>query len=262
MAMQLVSLACGSSSLPADIELPEIPSQRDLRFLEGIARAALPVDDTPSLDEIQRQPDVKPQGAPEPAPQRPLRDVRLVVIGSDAALSAVLTRLMRQDDMWVQVGFVPVGPSVVASNFGITKDAYDIALHGAVSPVPLIRDDAGIAVAGSATITQWDGEEIVGEIIVDDHVLLHSEQQKANFGARLVPMLDAPGIAAVKKVAPKPGLFRKEFDPSSLATGRALQVGGQNLRITVDGVSRKRPVDRATFYRHLRDAQFLLPGHS
>lgn len=257
--MQLVSLGCGLSTFPADLDLPEIPSQRDLRFLEGIARAALPEDPTPSLDEIQRQPDVKPLGTPQPAPQRPLRDVRLIVIGSDAALSAVLTRLMRQDDMWIQVAFVPTGPSSVAQNLGLGKDAWQIAHEGTLTPLPLIRDDAGTAVAGSATITEWDGAEVTGEIIVDDHVLLHSEQQSANFGARLVPLLDAPGLAAVKKVAPKPGLFRKEYDPRSLATGRALQVGGQNLRITVDGVSRKRPVDRATFYRHLRDTQLVLP---
>lgn len=257
--MQLVTLGCGSTAFPADIELPEIPSQRDLRFLEGIARAALPEDPTPSLDEIQRQPDVKPLGTPQPAPQRPLRDVRVVVIGSDAALSAVLTRLMRQDDMWIQVAFVPNGPSAVAHNFGIGKDAYEIARYGVVTPVPLIRDDAGIAVAGSATITEWDGGEITGEVIVDDHVLLHSEQQKDNFGARLVPMRDAPGIAAVKKVHAKSGFLKKEYDLRTLATGRALQVGGQRLRITVDGVSRQRPVERATFYRHLRDAQIVLP---
>ncbi|QGU01197.1 hypothetical protein CKALI_01490 [Corynebacterium kalinowskii] len=257
--MQLVSLGCGASSFPADLDLPEIPSQRDLRFLEGIARAALPEDPTPSLEEIQRQPDVKPLGAPQPAPQRPLRDVRLVVIGSDAALSAVITRLMRQDDMWIQIAYVPTSPSAVAQNLGLEKDAFHIAHNGSLTPMPLIRDDAGIAVAGSAKITEWDGGEITGEIIVDDHVLLHSEQQVANFGARLVPLRDAPGIAAVKKVNTKSGFLRKEYDPRTLTTGRALQVGGQNLRITIDGVSRKRPVERATFYRHLRDVQFVLP---
>ncbi|MFV8395810.1 hypothetical protein [Corynebacterium hindlerae] len=256
--MQLLSIDCGNSNFPADIRLPDVPSQRDLKFLEGIARSALPEDPTPSLDDIQRQPDVKPLGAPQPAPQQPLRDVRLVVIGSDAALSAVLTRLMRQDDMWIQVGFVPTGPSVVAQNWGLPKDAWEFATQAAATPAPLIRDDAGIAVAGSATITEWDNAELVGEIIVDDHVLLHSEQQINNFGARLVPTSGAPGIAAVKRINPRPRLFKKEYDPATLATGRALQVGGQNVRVLVDGISRKRPVERATFYRHLRDAQLVM----
>lgn len=258
--MQFVTIGCGPSAFPANLDLPEIPSQRDLRFIEGIARAALPVDPTPSLAEIQAQPDVKPLGAPQPAPQTPLRDVRLVVIGSDAALSAVLTRLMRLDDMWIQVAFVPVGPSVVAQNLGLGRDSFDIAHQGTVTPLPLIRDDAGIAVAGSALVTDWDGGEVTGEIIVDDHVLLHTAQQSSNFGAKLVPTRTAPGLAAVKKVRSAPSLLRKEFDPQTLATGRALQVGGTNLRITVDGVSRPRPVERATFYRHLRDVQFVLPA--
>lgn len=257
--MQLIRLSCGDSTYASDLHLPPIPTQRELKFLEGVARAALPVDLTPSLDDIQRQPDVKPLGAPQPAPQQPLRDVRLVVIGSDAALSAVLTRLMRQDDMWIQVGFVPAAPSTVAENWNLGKDAYRFALEGSPQPAALIRDDTGIAVAGAATITDWDNGELVGEIIVDDHVLLHSELQKQNFGARLVPTMGAPGIAAVKRINPKSGLFRKEFDPRTLATGRALQVGGKNLRVTVDGVTRKRPVERATFYRHLRDAQLVLP---
>ncbi|MGV3283693.1 hypothetical protein ACEE51_11335, partial [Corynebacterium sp. 11254D000AR] len=37
----------------------------------------------------------------------------------------------------------------------------------------------------------------------------------------------------------------------------AVQAGGPELRVTVDGVSRPRPVDRVTFYRHLRDLQVV-----
>jgi len=84
------------------------------------------------------------------------------------------------------------------------------------------------------------------------------------FGARLVPMLEAPGLAAVTLDTPLDEPLRGFFgrsrpfgtaDASSLRTGRALQAGGENLRVIVDGVSRKRPVDRVTFYRHLRDLQ-------
>ena len=42
-------------------------------------------------------------------------------------------------------------------------------------------------------------------------------------------------------------------------TGRAVQAGGAEMRIVVDGVSAKRPVDRVTFYRHLRDLQIARP---
>lgn len=45
-------------------------------------------------------------------------------MGSDAALSAVVTRLMRIDAMWISVGFVPVvddgETSVVAQNWQLS----------------------------------------------------------------------------------------------------------------------------------------------
>ncbi|MEJ5927725.1 hypothetical protein WG915_03725 [Corynebacterium sp. H128] len=258
--MRRIILQCGQApphrTRVDTIELPTIPSQRDLRFLEPIARSALESDPTPSLAEIQQQPDVKPLGAPQLAPQRPSTSVRLVVRGNDAALSAVLTRLMRQDDMWIEVAFAPTGPSIAAENWKLP--GLDFALEGEVQPAPLIRDDAGIAVAGSAAIVDWDGGEVTGEVIVDDHVLLHTQQQSDNFGVRLVPTTDAPGIAAVKKVRQR-ARIRSEYDLRSLATGRALQAGGRNLRVLIDGESRKRPVERATFYRHLRDLQVVRP---
>lgn len=257
--MQVIRLACGPTAHQHDITLPALPTQRDLKFLEAIARTALPVDNTPSLEEIQRQPDVKPLGEPQPAPQRPLRDVRLAILGTDAALAAVFTRLMRQDDLWMQVAFVPTAPSAAARNWQLPREAYDFAMSAPARPTPLIRDDAGIAVAGNATITEWDNAELTGEIIVDDHVMLHSLQQTHNYGARLVPTLGAPGLAAVKRVATRDGWLSKEFDRSTLATGRALQVGGENIRVTVDSISRKRAVDKATFYRHLRDCQVVRP---
>lgn len=83
-----------------------------------------------------------------------------------------------------------------------------------------------------------------------------------------MPMMDAPGIAAAVMDTPAPGteikkgLFKRPTGtliPESLSTGRATQAGGPSLRVTVDGVSRKRPVDRVTFYRHLRDLQVVRP---
>ncbi|MDU0478630.1 hypothetical protein QVA66_05185 [Staphylococcus chromogenes] len=256
--MHVIALFCGqpATTLPAfdatiEVhELPALPSQRDLSFLRDAVGRFLPHDPTPSLDEIQRQPDVKPQGAPVFAPQQPTEQVRIVVCGDDAALSAVLTRLMRLDALWPDLAFVPTGDSVAAQNWQLDA-SWEFALTGPVRPVPLIRDDAGVAVAGSATVTEWDGKIITGEIIVDDHTLLSPDSA---YGARLVPTTNAPGLAAVR-------IGRRFFRPTlladTLATGRALQAGGLNLRVTIDGVSRKRPVEKATFYRHLRDVQLV-----
>src|SRR5690625_7420537 len=74
-----------------------------------------------------------------------------------------------------------------------------LALEGSVHPVPLIRNDTGLAVAGSAVISAWENGPLVGEIIVDDTTLVAGSQQ---FGARLVPMLDAPGIVAAAARTP------------------------------------------------------------
>lgn len=282
--MRVLILRCGDAPVPAGLpgtvlDLPEIPGRRDLRPLDALAVELLPVDPTPSLDEITAQPDVPHLGTPGPAPQAPhLKEaLRVVVIGTDAALSAVLTRMMRGDYLWVELAFIPVGDSVAARNWGITPDnARELARDGEVRPVPVIRSDQGIAVAGSATIRSWDDGEITGEIVVDSHVLLRHEARESvrfngAFGARLVPMVEAPGIAAVRATEPEnPVLSWRErivrrlsgtppLDPGSLATGRAVQAGGPAMAVSVDGVRHRRPLERVTFYRHLRDLQVIRP---
>ena len=283
--MRLVVLRCAAPSFtdfpgapvtPEVHDLPEVPTRRDLRMLDDAAFDVLPHDPTPSLDEIARQPDVAHLGTPQPAPQQPEQPLRIVVIGVDAALSAVITRLMRADNLWAEIAYVPTGDSVAAQNWGLPTDPASVlhlALTGTVKPVPTIRDDAAVAVAGSASITEWEPGEITGEIIVDDHVLVRHEAsaktpRRGVFGARLVPMMDAPGIAAAVMDTPAPGteikkgLFKRPTGtlvPESLSTGRATQAGGPSLRVTVDGVSRKRAVERVTFYRHLRDLQVVRP---
>ena len=296
LAMQVRILRCGDVPVP-DVEYHQvsaIPTRQELKIIDEAAAAILPVDPTPSLDEIAKQPDVSHLGAPQFAPQ-PIHDpLRIVVIGDDAALSAVLTRMMRADYMWAEVGYVPIPGSeasadaagasknagsgaqvsTAAQNWSIPADteaALKLALEGSVHPVPLIRNDTGLAVAGSAVISAWENGPLVGEIIVDDTTLVAGSQQ---FGARLVPMLDAPGIVAAaartpfaypeaksrwerlkQKLAGQAALG--QLDSASALTGRALQAGGPDLRVTVDGVSAKRPVKRSTFYRHLRDLQVV-----
>src|SRR5699024_152583 len=53
-----------------------------------------------------------------------------------------------------------------------------------------------------------------------------------------------------------------QLDAASARTGRAMQAGGPELRVRVDGASGKRPVKRSTFYRHLRDLQVVRPQSS
>lgn len=292
--MRFLFLRCGAPDIPMPAEahnLSAVPTRKELALIDAFLSPLLPTDPTPSLDDIAAQPDVRHLGAPEPAPQAPhlTEPARIVVAGSDAALSAVLTRLMRSDRLWAEVAFIPVPsaaasastpsttapaaatpstPSAAAQNWGLPTapaEALDFARTAPVRPAPLIRNDSGLAVAGSATISDSANGAFTGEIIIDDHTLAASSPK--TFGARLVPMTDAPGILAARATSPVESqgrlrsLLRKpgQLDPESVRTGRAVQAGGPQLRVIVDSVPHKRPVTRVTFYRHLRDLQIVRP---
>ena len=276
--------------MPAEAHnLSAVPTRKELALIDAFLSPLLPTDPTPSLEDIAAQPDVRHLGAPEPAPQAPhlIEPARIVVAGSDAALSAVLTRLMRSDRLWAEVAFIPVPSSAASSssttapatstsstassaaqNWGLPTapaEALDFARTAPARPAPLIRNDSGLAVAGSATISDSANGAFTGEIIIDDHTLAASSPK--TFGARLVPMTDAPGILAARATSPVESqgrlrsLLRKpgQLDPESVSTGRAVQAGGPQLRVIVDSVPHKRPVTRVTFYRHLRDLQIVRP---
>ena len=137
--MRLVVLRCGTDiAVPPStqlIDVKAVPTRQELKALDSLAAEVLPEDPTPSLAEIAAQPDVAHLGAPQYAPQ-PISDpLRVIVVGSDAALSAVLTRLMRADIMWVEVGFVPTDDdSPTADYWGITnlsvEEQFDCAVSG------------------------------------------------------------------------------------------------------------------------------------
>ncbi|MDO4687285.1 MAG: hypothetical protein Q4A92_12140 [Corynebacterium sp.] len=259
--------------------LPDLPGRRDLQLLNELTAAHLPHDPTPTLDDITRQPSVEHMSEPQLAPQREhlSEPLRFIVAGSDAALSAILTRLMRIDALWAEVALIPQPASTTATSWNIADDPWKLALDGSVAPAPLIRDDAGVTIAGTASITSWDGSELYGEIIVDSETLCAGFEEGrrskiGTYGAKLVPMLKAPGIAAVPyttSLEPRTGFLglrdrspRGSVDSSRLATGRALQAGGKQLKVTIDGVTRPRPVERVTFYRHLRDLQAVRIKHA
>ena len=202
-----------------------------------------------------------------------------------AALAAVVSKLMRIDALWVEVGFIPSGSSAVALSWGLDAtfspaEHLTFALASPAVPTPVIRDDHGVVTLGAAEVTgpvsaaakagsegeSEDAAEMIGEVIVDSEVLY--EQNKAgtsdfNSGVRLVPTPDAPGLAAVQRPPlPRKGWFGRMKKPRSTGSptvlrGRALQAGGVDLAVTRDGVRHPRPLKSVTFYRHLRDGQFV-----
>ena len=296
--MRLLHCACGTGlTIPGTehIDLPAVPTRKDLRFLDELAKGCLGEDEGASLSEIQAQPDVAHLGAPQLAPQQPDERLRVIVSGTDAALGAVLTRMMRADYLWAEVAYVPTDPtSPAAICWGIPAGAADAATFAAEAPVvpaACVRTDAGQVVAGSASIYRGDGsEEFVGEIIVDSDTLVlnpgsePSARFYGTFGARLVPTMREPGIAcsplttplattgresrrspqhlewlvstpALRWLARGAGVAPGQTDSSRVLTGRAVQAGGESISLLIDATPHPRPLTSTTLYRHLRDMQ-------
>ena len=149
---------------------------------------------------------------------------RLVVLGSDADLATVLTRLLRADRLDVELARVR-GP------FGARR-----ALRGRAERVPLIRDDTGTALVGHALWLPADGPALHGEAVADDTVLFDGDVA----GVRIEPTAAMPGVRAAV-------LGRR---PRRWVTGRAVQLGTTGARVVRDGVPGTRTVIRSTFYRH------------
>ena len=84
------------------------------------------------------------------------------MVGSDADLAAVLTRLLRADRLDVEVGH--------ATGWRTARRAR----RGSAQRVPLIRDETGHVIAGAA---EWRGESgaLHGEAVVDDARLFDGE---------------------------------------------------------------------------------------
>lgn len=150
---------------------------------------------------------------------------RLAVVGRDADLAAVLSRLMRRELLDVEVAHV---------NGWLTARR---ALSGTARRVPLIRDDTGIALLGAALWLPPPGAAAIrGEAVVDDTVLFDGEVA----GVRIEPTAQLPGLRATVL-----GGGRTRW-----ITGRAAQLGTTGARVDRDGVTGERTVRRSTFYRH------------
>ncbi len=148
---------------------------------------------------------------------------RLIVVGSDADLATVLTRLLRAEKLDVEIGFVP--------NRGTARRAR----HGTPRRVPLIRDETGQVVVGCAEWLPADATGLVhGEAVVDDTVLFDGDVA----GVRIEPTAAMPGLRA--RVANR----------GRWVTGRAAQLGTTGAVVVRDGVPAIRPVRRSTFYRN------------
>lgn len=150
---------------------------------------------------------------------------RLVVVGGDADLALVLTRLLRADRLDIEVCPAP------------HRRAARRARTGVLRRVPLIRDETGVVLVGAAT-WRGDGGPLHGEAIVDDTVLFDGDVP----GVRIEPMATMPGLRA--------GVLSRGGRVRRWVSGRAAQLGTTGALVVRDGLAAPRPVKRSTFYRH------------
>ena len=220
--MTPVVLRCGDSPVPLPLgevmsfTLPDIPEKNDFTDL---------------MSQLQV-----------------VSDPRLIVVGTDAAFAATLTRLMRLERLDIELAYVTENRSDATEAYRLSTGAKAAraALKGAVHVVPLIRDDAGIALVGAALMTGPGGtEELVGEAYVDDNKLFSGTVP----GIRIVPSPKLPGIkASVDR--------RSRWGGRRWLEGRAIQLGAPAAHLVRDGVPNPRDLKRSTFYRH--DQTWLL----
>lgn len=204
------------------------PSVAVLLFTEQTAPsplAVLPTHKIDNLDEID-------------AAIGPYR--RLVVVGADADLAAVLTRLLRAERLDVEVGYAAHRHSAATRAYRLPsgRRAAKRAGCGATRRVPLIRDETGSVIVGRASWLPTDDTQLIhGEAVVDDTQLFDGDVA----GVWIEPTLTLPGLRAT---VPRDRSWRR------WTSGRAAQLGTTGAAVVRDGVVAPRRVRRSTFYRN------------
>jgi hypothetical protein len=161
---------------------------------------------------------------------------RLIVVGSDADLAAVLTRLLRADRLDVELGFVSRrrSPATRAYRIPAGRRAARRARRGSARRVPLIRDETGTAITGAAHWRPADEARLLhGEAVVDDVVLFDGDVAEV----RIEPTTTPPGL-------------RARASGGRWVPGRAAQLGTTGVAVVRDGVPAPRAARRSTFYRN------------
>jgi hypothetical protein len=167
---------------------------------------------------------------------------RLVVVGADADLAAVLSRLLRAERLDVEVAFVPRRRTSATRVYRLPagRRAARRARLGTAQRVTLIRDETGAVIVGRACwLPPGDRQLLHGEAVVDDTPLFDGDVA----GVSIEPTLAVPGLRAALDGAHR--VWRR-WQP-----GRAVQLGCTGVVVVRDGVRAARSARRSTFYRNV-----------
>jgi hypothetical protein len=169
---------------------------------------------------------------------------RLAVVGADADLAAVLSRLLRAERLDIEVGYVPRRRTAATRVYRLPagRRAARRIRRGSARRVPLIRDETGSVIVGRAN---WlpagqagSGQLLHGEAVVDDTPLFDGDVA----GVCIEPTPALPGLRA-RVQGPR---IRRRW-----ITGRAVQLGSTGVAVIRDGVPAPRTARRSTFYRNV-----------
>ena len=170
---------------------------------------------------------------------------RVVVVGDDADLAAVVLRLLRTGRLVeVPVGFAPLSPtSDVVATWDLPahgEEALELALDGEPRRVPLIRDDNGGVLVGLGRIGP-----LRGVAYCDDTLVLRGPARA--IAVRPHPIGVEVGVHYLGRLWRRSGTIR----------GRAFELGCLPTTVTRDGVPHERQVKRWNWYRHTEDLRLI-----
>jgi hypothetical protein len=168
---------------------------------------------------------------------------RLVLVGTDADLATVLSRLLHADRLDVEVAYVPRRRTTATRVYRLPagRRAARRARRGSARRVTLIRDETGSVIVGRADWIPPDDRQLIhGEAVVDDTTLFDGDVA----GVCIEPTLAVPGLRA--SVQNKVRRSRRRW-----VAGRAVQLGSTGVAVVRDGVPAPRTARRSTFYRNI-----------
>lgn len=174
---------------------------------------------------------------------------RLVVHGNDAALAAVLQRLLRRSLLAsTPVGFVPAQPSsAAAAVWGLPQEparALRLALQGSPDRAALIRDDTGGVLVGLGLL-----RPVRGVIYCDDDLVLRGQASAVEVTPDPEAGPDTSKDGLVVRVRRTGLLGRRDTSTQ----GRAVQIGCLPTVVQRNGLPNEHPTDKWTWYRHTED---------
>lgn len=167
---------------------------------------------------------------------------RVLVVGDDADLNAVVLRLLRKDLLGaVAVGFAAAEPTPVTRRYLLPTGAEAVAaaLHAEVDLVPLVRNDSGGVLVGLAQLAP-----ITGTFYVD--------AERVPGGAAKVISVEPDARHGVAVTVVRRRLMGFGRQPRTYY-GRAVEFGivpGSGTTIISDGVPHPREVKQWVFYKH------------